>query len=81
MEISDLMKIIKAPDFPTGGTIYGYNGVKEAFETGRGRILIRAKAEIETVDNHECIIVNEIPYGVNKAELIKYSNPGYREEA
>ncbi len=72
MEISDLMKIIKAPDFPTGGTIYGYNGVKEAFETGRGRILIRAKAEIETVDNHECIIVNEIPYGVNKAELIKY---------
>ncbi len=72
MEISGLMKIIKAPDFPTGGTIYGYNGVKEAFETGRGRILIRAKAEIETVDNHECIIVNEIPYGVNKAELIKY---------
>lgn len=72
MEIPDLMKIIKAPDFPTGGTIYGYNGVKEAFETGRGRILIRAKAEIETVDNHECIIVNEIPYGVNKAELIKY---------
>lgn len=72
MEISDLMKIIKAPDFPTGGTIYGYNGVKEAFETGRGRILIRAKAEIETVDNHECIIVNEIPYGVNKAELIRY---------
>ncbi|WP_290144842.1 DNA gyrase subunit A, partial [Muribaculum intestinale] len=63
---------IKAPDFPTGGTIYGYNGVKEAFETGRGRIVIRAKAEIEAHSNHEDIIVTEIPYNVNKAELIKY---------
>jgi len=72
MTISDLMKVIPAPDFPTGGIIYGYQGVKEAYETGRGRILIRAKAEIEQVDNHECIIVHEIPYNVNKAELIKY---------
>jgi DNA gyrase subunit A len=70
--IPELMKIITAPDFPTGGTIYGYNGVKEAYETGRGRIVIRAKAEVETDANHESIIVKEIPYGVNKAELIKY---------
>ena len=70
--VADLMKHITAPDFPTGGTIYGYNGVKEAYETGRGRIIIRAKAEIETEGNHESIIVHEIPYGVNKAELIKY---------
>jgi DNA gyrase subunit A len=70
--IPELMKIITAPDFPTGGTIYGYNGVKEAYETGRGRIVIRAKAEIETEASHESIIVKEIPYGVNKAELIKY---------
>ncbi len=70
--IPELMKHISAPDFPTGGTIYGYNGVKEAYETGRGRIIIRAKAEIETEANHESIIVHEIPYGVNKAELIKY---------
>lgn len=72
LTISELMQHIKAPDFPTGGTIYGYNGVKEAFETGRGRIVIRAKAEIETHSNHEDIIVTEIPYNVNKAELIKY---------
>ena len=72
LTISDLMQYIKAPDFPTGGTIYGYNGVKDAFETGRGRILIRAKAEIESDANHEDIIVTEIPYNVNKAELIKY---------
>lgn len=72
MTIPELMKIIKAPDFPTGGIIYGYQGVKEAYETGRGRIVIRAKADIEQVDNHECIIVHEIPYNVNKAELIKY---------
>ena len=72
MSIPELMKYIKAPDFPTGGTIYGYNGVKEAFETGRGRIVIRAKAEIESHANHEDIIVTEIPYNVNKAELIKY---------
>jgi DNA gyrase subunit A len=72
LTIPELMKYIKAPDFPTGGTIYGYNGVKEAFETGRGRIVIRAKAEIESHANHEDIIVTEIPYNVNKAELIKY---------
>ena len=72
LTIPELMQYIKAPDFPTGGTIYGYNGVKEAFETGRGRIVIRAKAEIETNANHEDIIVTEIPYNVNRAELIEY---------
>lgn len=72
LTIPELMQYIKAPDFPTGGTIYGYNGVKEAFETGRGRIVIRAKAEIETNANHEDIIVKEIPYNVNRAELIEY---------
>ncbi len=72
MTIPELMEYIKAPDFPTGGIIYGYNGVKEAFETGRGRILIRAKAEVESNANHEDIIVTEIPYNVNRAELIEY---------
>ena len=72
MSVAELMEYIKAPDFPTGGTIYGYQGVKDAFETGRGRILIRAKAEIEQEANHENIIVTEIPYGVNKAQLIEY---------
>ncbi len=62
---------IKAPDFPTGGTIYGYEGVKEAFETGRGRIVLRGKAIIEEVKGRECIIVSEIPYQVNKADMIK----------
>ncbi|MDE6403479.1 MAG: DNA gyrase subunit A, partial [Muribaculaceae bacterium] len=71
MTIHDLMKVIPAPDFPTGGTIYGYAGVKEAYETGRGSIIIRAKAEIEQHKDHEEIIVTEIPYGVNKAKLIK----------
>lgn len=70
--VDDLIKIIPAPDFPTGGTIYGYGGVREAYETGRGRVVIRAKASIEQEQNHESIIVSEIPYGVNKAELIKY---------
>lgn len=70
--IDELIRIIPAPDFPTGGTIYGYAGVKEAYQTGRGRVIIRARAEIETEANHESIIINEIPYGVNKAELIKY---------
>ena len=70
-EVADLMQYVKAPDFPTGATIYGYSGVKDAFETGRGRIVVRAKAEIENDGNRETIIVNEIPYGVNKAELIK----------
>ncbi len=71
IEISELMQHIKAPDFPTGGTIYGYEGVKEAFETGRGRIVMRAKATIEEVKGRECIIVTEIPYQVNKADMIK----------
>lgn len=71
IEIDELMKYIIAPDFPTGGYIYGYNGVKDAFETGRGRIVIRAKAEIESENSHDKIIVSEIPYLVNKAELIK----------
>ena len=69
--IEGLMKYIKAPDFPTGATIYGYAGVKEAYETGRGRIVVRAKAEIESNGDKETIIVSEIPYNVNKAELIK----------
>ena len=71
IEISELMQHITAPDFPTGGTIYGYDGVKEAFETGRGRIVMRAKATIEEVQGRECIIVTEIPYQVNKADMIK----------
>ncbi|MDR2234229.1 MAG: DNA gyrase subunit A [Tannerella sp.] len=72
IEVSDLLQYIKAPDFPTGATIYGYEGVKEAFETGRGRIVLRGKAEIETDGSHEKIIISEIPYMVNKAELIKH---------
>ncbi|HEY9169498.1 MAG TPA: DNA gyrase subunit A [Lutibacter sp.] len=71
IEISELMQHIKAPDFPTGGIIYGYEGVKEAFETGRGRVVMRAKAIIEEVNGRESIIVTEIPYQVNKAEMIK----------
>ena len=70
--VPELMKYIPAPDFPTGGIIFGTAGVKEAYETGRGRIIIRAKADIEQEKEHEQIIVHEIPYGVNKAELIKY---------
>lgn len=70
IEISELMKYIIAPDFPTGGFIYGYQGVKEAFETGRGRVVMRAKANIENDGNREKIVVTEIPYLVNKAELI-----------
>lgn len=72
LTIPELMRYISAPDFPTGGIIYGYNGVKDAFETGRGRIIIRSKVEIEVEAEHENIIVTEIPYGVNKAELVKY---------
>ncbi len=71
IEIDELMHYIKAPDFPTGGTIYGYDGVREAFKTGRGRIVLRAKAHTEEVDGKECIIVTEIPYQVNKAEMVK----------
>ncbi|MFL2611419.1 MAG: DNA gyrase subunit A [Flavobacteriaceae bacterium] len=70
-DIDELIKHVKAPDFPTGGVIYGYEGVKEAFHTGRGRVVIRAKAVIEEVDSKECIIVTEIPYQVNKAEMIR----------
>lgn len=72
LTIPELMRYISAPDFPTGGIIYGYSGVKDAFETGRGRIIIRSKVEIEAEAEHENIIVTEIPYGVNKAELVKY---------
>ncbi|MBZ9786660.1 DNA gyrase subunit A [Psychroflexus sp. CAK57W] len=71
IEIEELMTYIKAPDFPTGGIIYGYEGVKDAFMTGRGRVVMRAKAEIEEVKGKECIIVTEIPYQVNKADMIK----------
>ncbi|MFH4965646.1 DNA gyrase subunit A [Gaetbulibacter sp. M235] len=71
IEIDELIKHVKAPDFPTGGTIYGYDGVKEAFKTGRGRIIMRGKANIEEVNGRECIIVTEIPYQVNKADMIK----------
>ena len=70
--IAELMQYIKAPDFPTGGIIYGYSGVKDAFETGRGRIIMRGRAEIETEGNREKIIITEIPYQVNKKELIEY---------
>ena len=69
--IDELITHIKAPDFPTGGIIYGYDGVKEAFHTGRGRVVMRAKANIEEVQGRECIIVTEIPYQVNKADMIK----------
>ncbi len=69
--IDELIQTIKAPDFPTGGTIYGYEGVKEAFLTGRGRIVMRANANIELVSDKECIVVTEIPYQVNKAEMIR----------
>jgi DNA gyrase subunit A len=72
IDVEGLMKYVKAPDFTTGATIYGYAGVKDAFETGRGRIILRGKAEIETTSAHDKIVINEIPYLVNKAELIKY---------
>lgn len=71
IDVEGLMQYIKAPDFPTGGYIMGMQGVKSAYETGRGRIVMRAKTEIESDDQHDKIIVTEIPYGVNKAELIK----------
>ena len=71
IEIDELMHHIKAPDFPTGGVIYGYEGVREAFKTGRGRIVMRAKARFEESNNREAIIVTEIPYQVNKADMIK----------
>ena len=71
IEIDELMQHIKAPDFPTGGTIYGYEGVRDAFKTGRGRIVMRAKASFEESNGREAIIVTEIPYQVNKADMIK----------
>jgi len=71
IDVTGLMQYIKAPDFPTGGIICGLDGVKEAYETGRGRIIIRSKTEIETDGQHEKIVAHEIPYNVNKAELIK----------
>lgn len=72
IDIDGLMSYIPAPDFPTGAYIYGLKGVKEAYETGRGRIVMRAKAEIESGDSHDKIVVTEIPYGVNKQQLIEY---------
>src|SRR5690606_7841673 len=71
IEIDELMVYIKAPDFPTGGVIYGYAGVEEAFKTGRGRVVMRAKTQFEEINGRECIVVTEIPYLVNKAEMIK----------
>ncbi len=71
IDVEGLMQYVKAPDFPTGGYIYGMQGVREAYETGRGRIIMRARAEIEAGEQHDKIVVSEIPYGVNKAELIK----------
>ncbi|MCP4884975.1 MAG: DNA gyrase subunit A [Flavobacteriales bacterium] len=71
IEIEELIQHIKAPDFPTGGTIYGYEGVKQAFLTGRGRVVMRAKANFEEVNGRECIIVTELPYQVNGSELLK----------
>lgn len=72
IDTDGLMQYIKAPDFPTGAYIFGIKGVKDAYETGRGRIIMRAKAEIESGDTHDKIVVTEIPYGVNKADLVKY---------
>ena len=71
IDTDGLMKYIKAPDFPTGGYIYGISGVRDAYETGRGRVVMRAKTEIETHPTHDKIVVNEIPYNVNKKELIE----------
>ncbi|MBB1138184.1 DNA gyrase subunit A [Myroides sp. WP-1] len=80
IEIDELMNHIKAPDFPTGGIIYGYEGVREAFKTGRGRVVMRAKASFEEVDGRECIIVTEIPFQVNKAEMIKKTAEAVNEK-
>lgn len=78
--IDELMEHIKAPDFPTGGVIYGYEGVREAFKTGRGRVVMRAKANFEEIDGRECIVVTEIPYQVNKAEMIKKTAESINEK-
>ena len=71
IEVDELINHVKAPDFPTGGVIYGYDGVKQAFETGRGRVVMRGKASFEEVNGRECIVVTEIPYQVNKADMIQ----------
>ncbi len=70
IDIEELIKVIKAPDFPTGATIVGYSGVRDAYLTGRGRIVIRSKYDIETIDGHECIVIKEIPYMVIKADMV-----------
>ena len=70
ISIEELIPIIKSPDFPTGGIIYGYQGVKDAYLTGKGRIIIRSKCEFEVIDGHDCIVVTEIPYMVNRAEMV-----------
>jgi len=80
IEIDELITHIKAPDFPTGGIIYGYDGVKEAFHTGRGRVVMRAKAIFEEVQGRECIVVTEIPYQVNKADMIKKTADAVNEK-
>lgn len=72
IDTEGLMQYIKAPDFPTGAIIYGIQGVKDAYETGRGRVVLRARAEIETGETHDKIVITELPYGVNKADLVKY---------
>ena len=72
IDVDGLMEYIKAPDFPTGAFIYGISGVRDAYATGRGRIVMRAKAEIESSESHDKIVITEIPYGVNKAQLIEY---------
>ena len=72
MDVEALMQYVKGPDFPTGGYIMGLQGIKDAYETGRGRIIMRAKADIEAGDTHDKIVVTEIPYGVNKQQLIEY---------
>ncbi|BAV94964.1 DNA gyrase subunit A [Ichthyobacterium seriolicida] len=71
ISIPELMEYVKAPDFPTGGTIYGYDGVKEAYHTGKGRVVLRAKVRTENIDGKDCLLVDEIPYQVNKSEMIK----------
>ncbi|WP_010253327.1 DNA gyrase subunit A [Myroides injenensis] len=78
--IDELMHHIKAPDFPTGGIVYGYEGVKEAFKTGRGRVIMRAKVSFEEIDGRDCIIVTEIPYQVNKAEMIRRTAESINEK-
>ena len=69
--VDELMEFVKAPDFPTGGVIHGIEGVKAAYHSGRGRVVLRARARVEEIDNRECIIVDQIPYQVNKAEMIR----------